>query len=130
MNLSDLIIEKEPKNECQRHVSKDLLYYCEACKMKICIDCYKEQHNNHEVNNNYLMSEKNENFLVKWMDKFKENFKGYDILVKMYDEYIKSKSTNNIEKPDDNFNIINDNDYSIYHRYIYEDEKSINNKKL
>ena len=130
MNLSDLIIEKEPKNECQRHFSKDLIYYCEACKMKICTDCYKEQHNNHEVNNNYLMSEKNENFLVKWMDKFKENFKGYDILVKMYDEYIKSKSTNNIEKPDDNFNIINDNDYSNKINNIKVENEPINLKEL
>ena len=120
MNLSDLIIEKEPKNECQRHVSKDLLYYCEACKMKICIDCYKEQHNNHEVNNNYLMSEKNENYLVKLMDKFKNNFKGYDILVKMHDEYIKNKSINNIGKLDDNSNFINGNDLS----------KEINNDKV
>ena len=120
MNLSDLIIEKEPKNECQRHVSKDLLYYCEACKMKICIDCYKEQHNNHEVNNNYLMSEKNENYLVKLMDKFKNKFKGYDILVKMHEQYIKNKSINNIGKLDDNSNFINGNDLS----------KEINNDKV
>ena len=98
--------------------------------MKICTDCYKEQHNNHEVNNNYLMSEKNENFLVKLMDKLKENFKGYDILVKMYDEYIKSKSTNNIEKPDDNFNIINDNDYSNKINNIKVENEPINLTEL
>ena len=111
VSLSDLIIEKEPKNECQRHFSKELIYYCKTCKMKICLDCYKYDHNSHEINNNYLMSEENENLLVTLMNKFKENFKGYDIFVKMYDEYIKNKSTNNIEELNDNLNIINDKEF-------------------
>ena len=101
ISLNDLIIEKEPKNECQSHYSKELIYYCNTCKMKICIDCYKEDHNKHEVNNNYLMSEEVEKRLVTLMDKFKENVQGYDILVKMYDEYNKNKSTNNIEELND-----------------------------
>ena len=110
MNLNDLIIEKEPKNECQSHYSKELIYYCKTCKMKICIDCYKEEHNNHKVNNNYLMSEENENLLVTLMDKFKEYVKGYDILVKIHDEYNKNKSTNNIEELNDNisYKVVND----------------------
>ena len=51
VSLSDLIIEKEPINSCQSHSFKELVYYCKTCEMKICIDCYKEEHKNHEVNN-------------------------------------------------------------------------------
>jgi hypothetical protein len=120
VNLSYLIIEKAPKNECQSHYSKELVYYCETCRLKICIDCYKEEHNNHEVNNNYLMSEKNEKNLIILIDKYKENLDKYDILKKIYDEYIKEKNTNNIEKINDNFNIINDNNFP----------NKINNDKL
>ena len=108
----DLIIEKDPNNSCQIHSPEELVYYCKTCEIKICIDCYKEEHNNHEINNNYLMSEENEKLLVKLMDEYKENFKGYNILFKLYNEYIKRKITINIEKLDDNFNIIKDNDYS------------------
>jgi WD40 repeat protein len=120
VNLSYFIIRKEPKNECQSHYSKELVYYCETCRLKICIDCYKEEHNNHEVNNNYLMSEKNEKNLIILIDKYKENLDKYDILKKIYDEYIKEKNTNNIEKINDNFNIINDNNFP----------NKINNDKL
>ena len=48
----------------------------------------------------------------------------------MYDEYIKSKSTNNIEKPDDNFNIINDNDYSNKINNIKVENEPINLTEL
>ena len=106
--LCDFIIEKEPNNLCQIHSPKELIYYCKTCNIKICIDCYKEQHNNHEINNNYLMSEENEKAFIKMKDNFKENNKGYDILLRIYDEYIKVKNINSI----DNFNIINDNKYS------------------
>jgi WD40 repeat protein len=111
VNLSYLIIEKEPKNECQSHPSKELVYYCKTCEKKICIDCYKEEHKNHEINNNYLMSEENEKKIVKLMNNFKEKFNGYDILVKIYNEYIRQKIINNIENLDDDLNVINNNDY-------------------
>ena len=120
INLCHLIIEKEPINKCQIHSSEDLVYYCKTCKMKICLDCYKEEHNNHEINNNYLMSEKNENNLVSLIDNFKENFKGYDIFLKIYDEYVKKKDINNIEKFIFNSNIMKQND---------ENSTKINNDK-
>jgi len=120
VNLDNLIIEEEPINSCQKHFSEELVYYCKTCKMKICKDCYREDHYNHEINNNYLMSEENEKRLVALTDKFKGNLKGYEILLKMYDEYIKGKKINNIEKLHDNLNIKNDKD----------NRKEINNDKV
>ena len=128
VNLSYLIIEKEPINSCQTHSYKELEYYCKTCEMKICIDCYKEEHNNHEINNNYLMTEENGKKFVKMLDNYKENFKGYDILVKTYNEYIKQRSCNIIEELKDNLNIINGNDSSnkINNDKVENDSKNLN----
>ena len=130
VSLSDLIIEKEPINSCQSHSFKELVYYCKTCEMKICIDCYREEHKNHEVNNNFLMSEENGKNLVKMLKDYKENFKGYDILVKIYNEYIKQRSINNIEELNDNLNIINDNDSSNIINNDKEKNNSINFDEL
>ena len=84
----ELINDAEPRNSCPNHSGSELIYFCKNCNKIICEKCKEEDHNSHRVENNYIISEENANKMIKIAEAKKDQFKGYDLLQKLYQTYM------------------------------------------
>ena len=80
-----LLNDKQPS--CFEH-NKEIKYLCEDCKKQICIDCQKENHKEHnlkQIINKDILSDNNMNIIYNK----KDDFKGFDIIDKLFSYYKK-----------------------------------------
>ena len=87
-SLLELISEYEPKNTCNMHFSNKLLWFCKNCNIQICEECKQSQHNNHMTEKNKIISDdKIAKKILKIGEARSPDFKGYEILKKIFVYY-------------------------------------------
>ena len=80
-----LLNDKQPS--CLEH-NKEIKYLCEDCKKQICIDCQKENHKEHnlkQIINKDILSDN----IMEIIYNKKDDFKGFDIIDKLFSYYKK-----------------------------------------
>ena len=91
----ELLIDYEPRNFCPIHEQAVLQYFCNDCKIQICGNCKDEQHQNHNIrNNNIIISEENAKKMLDIALQEKEEFKGVELIQKLYQTNLVKHSVN------------------------------------
>ena len=85
--LRELITEYEPRNLCSIHEMNELLFFCKNCSLQICESC-KENHQSHLIENNVVIKKENAEIMLKIAEIKKNEFKGYEILKKIFINYV------------------------------------------
>ena len=94
----DLIVDYDPQNYCPNHKSKALSHFCKDCNFHVCEQCIKEEHDCHTYEYNInIISQENIKKLFKKANEQKAEFKGFDLLNKIFEIYlIKKNNESNI----------------------------------
>ena len=86
--LIELISENEPRDICNLHNNNKLILFCKDCNAQICEECNQAQHQNHTTDKNkIILDDELARKIFDIGDANKDNFKGYEILKKIYEQY-------------------------------------------
>ena len=94
----DLIVDYDPQNYCPNHKSRALSHFCKDCNYHVCEQCIKEEHDCHTYEYNInIISPENTKKLFKKANEQKVEFKGFDLINKIFEIYlIKKNNESNI----------------------------------
>ena len=115
----ELLFENEIKNICIKHNSEILLFFCKNCNIQICNKC-KSAHLSHLIENKVnIISQDNINKMIKIAEQNKKQFKGYNLIKKIYENMIKNNKNSILVQSNNNeFN-------NIEKSKIIEEEKKV-----
>jgi len=107
--FKELLFEYELRNNCIKHDIEELVFFCKDCNIQICNKCKEEEHQSHSIENNVnFISKENADKMLSISEQKKENFKGYQLIKKLYQHMIKNSMLSYSKNNEDQ------NDYKIY----------------
>ena len=95
--LIKILSNKEPLNDCNIHINNKLTNYCKTCKRAICSIC-KEEHLNHELENDIIDKPISKEEASKLLEIVKEKEKNFNIEINQNEEKMENGIDNMIQK--------------------------------
>ena len=95
--LIKILSSKEPLNDCNIHINNKLTNYCKTCKRAICSLC-KEDHLNHELENDINEKPISKEEANKLLEIVKEKEKNFNIEINKNEEKMENGIDNMIQK--------------------------------